>query len=463
MADIGTLTPEQMLQQQQILRQQKMAEMLVQQGMQQPQGQMVSGRYVAPSITQNLAGLANVYFGQKGIEKADQAQLDMAKAIREQGSVALADYMSQMQGRPATPDKVIEMAGPYTSKVPMPTGTIAGTPAVAGNPMVANMNALQNPNAPAFLKTQAMADLLKKPKWEKAEYTDERTGKTRQGVIDVNSPNPISTFQVGGVKPEMSAYERASLNMRGAELADQGIAGYGAPSGVMPQSTPMVRTGAPTGQPSGQPMVTPQGQPATKPVSEPYAPSSLPTYQYDPSLSPKQNREQAVEFKKQNDKLVQNARNSFDLLKATAETLATGKPSSGLFDNLLTTVGEAAGYGGDASKADAALKIFGEKLTAFVPRFEGPQSDKDTASYRIAAGDVGNPLKPIATRMAAVQTMIGLSKKYYPNGDWGSINTGISGSDSKVSLGPSGKATTPAGIDPAVWNAMTPQEKSLWK
>ena len=48
MADIGTLTPDQMLEQQKILRQQKMAEMLMQQGMQQPQGQMVSGRYVAP-------------------------------------------------------------------------------------------------------------------------------------------------------------------------------------------------------------------------------------------------------------------------------------------------------------------------------------------------------------------------------------------------------------------------------
>ena len=81
-ADIGTLTPEQMLQQQQALRQQKMSEMLLQQGMQQPQGQMVSGRYVAPSIFQNIAGLANTYMGQRGLEKADQAQIDLAKAIR---------------------------------------------------------------------------------------------------------------------------------------------------------------------------------------------------------------------------------------------------------------------------------------------------------------------------------------------------------------------------------------------
>jgi hypothetical protein len=84
MPDIGTLTPEQMLQQQQILRNQKMSEMLMQQGMEQPKSQMVSGHYVAPSIFQNLAGLANTYVGQRGLEKADQAQLDLAKAIREQ-------------------------------------------------------------------------------------------------------------------------------------------------------------------------------------------------------------------------------------------------------------------------------------------------------------------------------------------------------------------------------------------
>jgi len=80
MADIGTLNPEQMLQQQQILRQQKMAEMLMQQPV--PQGQMIGNRYVAPSFTQNLASLANMYVGQRGIDKANQAQIDLAKKLR---------------------------------------------------------------------------------------------------------------------------------------------------------------------------------------------------------------------------------------------------------------------------------------------------------------------------------------------------------------------------------------------
>ena len=92
--------------------------------------------------------------------------------------------------------------------------------------------------------------------------------------------------------------------------------------------------------------------------------------------------------------------------------------------NAATFVGEILGYGGEASQADATLKILGEKLTAQVPRFEGPQSDKDTAAYRVAAGDIGNANKPIATRIAAIKTMIELNKKYYPNGDWDSIDIG---------------------------------------
>jgi hypothetical protein len=178
MADIGTLNPEQMLQQQQILRQQKMAEMLMQQGMQQPQGQMISGHYVAPSFTQNLAGLANMYFGQRALEKGDQAQLDLAKAIRNQEGVALADYMGQLQGKPAVPAKVTELAGPYTGNIPKPTATIPEVPAVAGNPMLANMNALQNPNSPAFLRQLAIKKITEGPKYKEISQYNEKTGNT---------------------------------------------------------------------------------------------------------------------------------------------------------------------------------------------------------------------------------------------------------------------------------------------
>jgi len=242
MADIGTLNPEQMLEQQKILRQQKMAEMLMQQGAQQPQGQMVSGRYVAPSIFQNLAGLANTYIGQRGIEKAEQAQLDLAKAIRGQEGVALADYMSQLQGKPAVPEKVTEMAGPYGqgvgqagANVPMPTATIAGRPAIEANPMLANMNALQNPNAPAFLRQYAIKKITEGPKYKEISQYNEKTGNTENYRYDENSPNPTSTMQFLGIsKPALSVSDKLTFQDKGIAIPSNYGGGSPVAGGTMP-------------------------------------------------------------------------------------------------------------------------------------------------------------------------------------------------------------------------------------
>jgi hypothetical protein len=401
MADIGTLTPEQMLQQQQILRQQKMAEMLMQKGMEQPQGQMISGRYVAPSIFQNLAGLANTYVGQKGIEKGEQAQLDLAKAIRAQESTALADYMNQLQGKSAVPEKVTEMAGPYTKNVPMPTATMAGQPAVEGNPLLANMNALQNPNAPAFLRTHAMAELVKKPKWEKAEYTDEKTGVTRQGVIDVNSPNPISTFQVGGTKPEMSAHDKAMLGISIARARDEGIINYGAPSVGQPTSMPM---GMPQGQLMNQPQVVTQNQPTLMP------PLNV------AGLSPKAAREAQAEQAKNYQENVKNAYEVAKIFPAIEKALPNAHGSG--IGNIMGGVANFVGYESNKNAADAELKVMSDKLLKAVPRFSGPQSDKDVQSYKEAAGSIGDASLPMNVRMAALNTIKELNKPYAPNLNW---------------------------------------------
>jgi hypothetical protein len=63
-------------------RQRKLAELLMATGMQQPQGQMISGRYVAPSWTQMLNPMANILAGQAVGERADTKQLELATALR---------------------------------------------------------------------------------------------------------------------------------------------------------------------------------------------------------------------------------------------------------------------------------------------------------------------------------------------------------------------------------------------
>jgi hypothetical protein len=160
--DIGTLTPEQMLQQQQILRQQKMAEMLLQKGMEQPQGQTISGHYVKPSIFQNLAGLANTYVGQRGIEKADQAQIDLAKQLRADETIAMADYMKEKQGTPAVFQNT-ELAGPYAGNIPMPIAQKEITPAKAPNPQAAYANLYAHPKASAAQRQFAFGKMNEGP------------------------------------------------------------------------------------------------------------------------------------------------------------------------------------------------------------------------------------------------------------------------------------------------------------
>jgi hypothetical protein len=286
-----------MLQQQQILRQQKMAEMLMQQGMQQPQGQMISGRYVAPSIFQNLAGLANIYAGQKGIERADQAQIDLAKAIRGQEGVALADYMSQLQGRPAVPDKVTEMAGPYGqgvgqagANVPMPTATIAGRPAIEANPMLANMNALQNPNSPAFLRQHAIKKITEGPNWAEVSQINEKTGNTETFVYDKNSADPKSTMRFVSVsKPAMTQAESIRLRDEGLLPAGSGnmsLGGGNAPTGggvPMGGNAPMGGGGSPiSGAPANKTPVSAKNDEAVNafgynPFEAPKPPPTLTT------------------------------------------------------------------------------------------------------------------------------------------------------------------------------------------
>lgn len=57
-----------------------------------------------------------------------------------------------------------------------------------------------------------------------------------------------------------------------------------------------------------------------------------------------------------------------------------------------------------AAEADS-LKVVAARLTQRIPRFEGPQSDKDLALYKQAAGDAGNEKLPRLRRIAAIKTM----------------------------------------------------------
>jgi len=85
---------------------------------------------------------------------------------------------------------------------------------------------------------------------------------------------------------------------------------------------------------------------------------------------------------------------------------ATGSGAGALLD-------KAYGFAGKArpgSVAIGALKPIYDMVLKMVPRFEGPQSEKDVVSYQDAAGNLANPNTPTATKMAAAKEILRLMK-----------------------------------------------------
>jgi len=405
MADLfGTLPPELALEQQRLNRQQKMAEMLLVSGSQpQSTGQMVSGRFVPNSFFQNLQGPVNMMLGAYMANKGDKAALDLAKQLREAQSKMGEEYFNAMS--PAQ----TELAGPTPTGTPL---TTVNQPDYRKAFTIAT-----DPYAPKWLQAQA-AEMLKPQKvgeGEKVFRFNPASGKNEviaEGGEKFRAPLQVDTgsrieyrdprdpTKVLSVVPKgLSPADQINMQFEGKIGGPYGVGGGGGT--VMPTSGPAVG-GVPT-------------------MDAKFAPQTVSQYQYNPTLTPKQNQDAAAEFSKKLQTNIENAKDSFGLLKSTAEILSSGKPSSGRLENIATGVGEWFDVNSPASQADAQLNILGSKLVAKVPRFEGPQSDKDTALYQAAAGDLGNANKPIATRLAAVQTMIDLNKKYFPNADWESI------------------------------------------
>lgn len=226
-----------------LARAQRLAQMLS--STEIPEGQMISGRFVAPSWTQNLAKLAQAGTGAYFADQAEKQQLALAKKIREGENMAMADYMNQLKGRPAVNEST-ELAGPYGQSVnksgmnvAQPVAVKEVSPAIAGNPFLANMNAAQNDMLPAWMRQHAMQEVTKGPKWETVSQYNKKTGDTENWRYDANSPDPQSTLQfIGIAKPAIGAAEAIRLR-------DEGLLGGG--------SVPVVGGSVPT---AGAPVVS---------------------------------------------------------------------------------------------------------------------------------------------------------------------------------------------------------------
>ena len=166
MADqLGNLSPEEYAQQQQINRQQKMAEMLMSQN-QQPQGQMVSGRFVAPSFFQNLQPVANMLTGAYLAKQGDTRAAALAEAIRGRNTKELQDVVQTMRGTPAqTGNLPLQGTTQAIGSIEEPVGEYkAPVAGIAGNKDLALMKALKSTSPiAANIANTLITEMVKPP------------------------------------------------------------------------------------------------------------------------------------------------------------------------------------------------------------------------------------------------------------------------------------------------------------
>ncbi len=276
MINVGGGLPPEILQQQQALnRQQQMAQMLMQQGQQMPSGQMVSGRFVAPSFFQYAAPLFQTYAGKSLAREGDKAQADLAKALRQQYANEAQQYQDLLRGKEAT----FEQAGPTPTGGNIPNQTYRA----GANPEAAYLfgSTAYNP----ALQQVALKKLTEGPQWKEASKLDAQ-GNTISGYVDMNASSPESTFRPFAMtKTALSPADVIRFRDEGIPIPSQ-FTGQGQPQGqptsaygANVQFTPNQAVGAPQGQPSGQPQVAPNVAPTV-------APTVASTKEYNPFVAP---------------------------------------------------------------------------------------------------------------------------------------------------------------------------------
>jgi hypothetical protein len=290
-AQAGTLSPEDYAQQQALNRQQRFAEMLLGQN-QQPQGQMVSGRYVPRSFFEMLQPAANMLAGAYIGKQSDTEAAKLAQKLRTQEMSDLEKYQQMNAGMPAqaggilgpqgmTTQTTADMYGP-NMELNAPYKQVAPAATQAPNPQAANLFAASS-YSPA-LRAVGMKKLTESPKWNEVSKYNEKTGNTETYVYDQNSPNPESTMRyVSTSKPALSPHEQLTLNDSGIGT---GRFGGGTGGGTMPMNTAPVVGGG--NVPVNPAQIPNMGGPAIKPVAATTAPvdALVSTYGYDPFKPP---------------------------------------------------------------------------------------------------------------------------------------------------------------------------------
>jgi hypothetical protein len=106
-----------------------------------------------------------------------------------------------------------------------------------------------------------------------------------------------------------------------------------------------------------------------------------------------------------------NSRDTLNYINEARTLFKKGPTASGV-GSLIDAGAGAFGMSTPGADAAAQLDTLSGWMVSNVPRMEGPQSNFDVQNYKTMAGMVGDRTKPLSQRLAALDTLERLQKKY---------------------------------------------------
>ena len=352
----------------------RLAEMLRANALNSPQGQMVSGWYVAPSWTQSLnqalSGAVGTYMGAKLDEerKSKTAELlrDLSQGKEVEPIPAVQNFNGMEQNAQQTP-----------------------------MPQQAPQNELERLTRRAPQSTemsQAAPAMMPQQQQRYVPLTEEeKIGK----VMELAQYNPyaaqIWSTQDAARQARLSkAEERAMDREFKREQLQQQLEGrrdmmqLAASLRPAPQEPLVAVLGK-----DGNPVMVPRGQAVGM------TPFNAQTSGTGAGSLGARQRE---------------ASEAIDIVNKAAP-LVRQSTASGIGAATDWTLGQF-GYSPKGADVAAQLKVLGGSLVSKMPKMSGPQSDKDVMLYKEMAGRIGDPTVPTSQKEAALQTIYDLNAKY---------------------------------------------------
>lgn len=420
------LPPELAAEQRSIANRRRIAEMMMAQG----QKAVQSSHPSAPvSWTQGLAQIANAYLGGRGTRQADQAEAALGQQYQKGLAAEVERIAALRQGQPIQPD-------PQEIEQSADQGTPAPRVGSTGDPRAAVMAALTSQYAPVreMGKLDFQGDLKER---ENAAARASRL-EERLMILDANSRNDALDRE----SKERIAKESNDIKLEIAELKSFLQGGGGNPYfTALPTKDGFISFDNRKG--TAAPLVV-GGRQAVRSTDDPGLQGDIAGAKAGGAARAKRSFNMA----------------GIGQVIQKAEDILSGKDGRPLptGSGIGTAVDIAAGiFGASPEGAVEAqdMKAVGAALTSKMPRMEGPQSDRDTVQYREMAAMVGDSTVPIERRKSALKAVKELWAKYEH------LNPEAFVGDAPGAPG-AAAAGVPEGVDPAIWGALTAEEKALW-